>query len=97
MRLSQTRELPLRGAQQREQGPQDHQAGGLLPGIEAVQGLVDLHQAEIENPQDLVALRMVPHLRFELDPSLKKAEEVYGAIDQAKTRFARYWAGSVPR
>lgn len=34
----------------------------------------------------LVALRVVPHLRFELDDSLKKAEEIYGAIDQAKSR-----------
>lgn len=36
----------------------------------------------------LVALRVVPHLRFELDTSLKKAEEVYEAIDQAKEREA---------
>lgn len=34
----------------------------------------------------LVALRIVPHLRFELDDSLKKAEEIYEAIDQAKER-----------
>ena len=34
----------------------------------------------------LVALRVVPHMRFELDASLKKAEEVYEAIDQAKTQ-----------
>jgi len=34
----------------------------------------------------LVALRVVPHLRFEIDTSLKKAEEIYGAIDQAHAR-----------
>ncbi len=34
----------------------------------------------------LVALRIVPHLRFELDPSLKKAEAIYEAIDQATAR-----------
>lgn len=38
-------------------------------------------QSEVKK---LVALRLVPHLRFELDTSLKKAEEVYQAIDQAK-------------
>lgn len=36
----------------------------------------------------LVALRVVPHLRFELDTSLKKAEQVYEAIDHAKSREA---------
>lgn len=36
----------------------------------------------------LVALRIVPHLSFELDDSLKKADEVYQAIDQAKAREA---------
>lgn len=34
----------------------------------------------------LVALRVVPHLRFELDTSLKRAEEIYGAIDEARDR-----------
>ena len=34
----------------------------------------------------LVALRVVPHLNFELDDSLKKADEVYKAIDDAKAR-----------
>lgn len=34
----------------------------------------------------LVALRVVPHLKFELDDSLKQAEEIYEAIDQAKAR-----------
>lgn len=34
----------------------------------------------------LVALRVVPHLSFELDASLKKAEEVYEAIDDAQKR-----------
>lgn len=34
----------------------------------------------------LVALRVVPHLRFELDESLKQADEVFQAIDQAKAR-----------
>lgn len=37
----------------------------------------------------LVALRVVPHLRFELDASLKKAEEIYQAIDEAKAREAQ--------
>ena len=37
-------------------------------------------QSEVKK---LVALRIVPHLRFELDASLKRAEEVYEAIDQA--------------
>lgn len=40
-------------------------------------------QSEVKK---LVALRMVPHLRFQLDPSLKKADEVFDAIDQAKPR-----------
>lgn len=40
-------------------------------------------QSEVKK---LVALRLVPHLRFELDDSLKKAEEVYDAIDQAQQR-----------
>lgn len=40
-------------------------------------------QSEVKK---LVALRLVPHLRFELDASLKKAEEIYEAIDEAKTR-----------
>ena len=34
----------------------------------------------------LVALRVVPHLRFELDESLKQAEQIYQAIDEAKAR-----------
>ena len=34
----------------------------------------------------LVALRLVPHLRFELDTTLKKADEVFQAIDEAKQR-----------
>lgn len=34
----------------------------------------------------LVALRVVPHLSFVLDDSLKQAEKIYGAIDQAKIR-----------
>ena len=34
----------------------------------------------------LVALRLVPHLRFELDESLKQAEQIYQAIDEAKAR-----------
>ena len=34
----------------------------------------------------LVALRIVPHLMFELDDSLKQAEQVYKAIDAAKAR-----------
>ena len=34
----------------------------------------------------LVALRIVPHLSFEIDDSLKQAEQVYQAIDQAKAR-----------
>lgn len=38
----------------------------------------------------LVALRVVPHLNFALDDSLKKANEVYDAIDQAKAREASY-------
>jgi ribosome-binding factor A len=40
-------------------------------------------QSEVKK---LVALRIVPHLRFELDDSLKRAEEVYGAIDEARVR-----------
>ena len=36
----------------------------------------------------LVALRVVPHLNFELDQSLKQAEQVYQAIDEAKAREA---------
>ncbi|MFN3168432.1 MAG: 30S ribosome-binding factor RbfA [Phycisphaeraceae bacterium] len=38
-------------------------------------------QSEVKR---LVALRLVPHLWFELDASLKKAEEVFEAIDQGK-------------
>ena len=34
----------------------------------------------------LVALRIVPHLRFELDDSLKQADQVFQAIDEAKAR-----------
>ena len=34
----------------------------------------------------LVAMRVVPHLRFELDDSLKQADQVFQAIDQAKAR-----------
>lgn len=34
----------------------------------------------------LVALRVVPHLNFVLDDSLKQAEKIYGAIDQSKAR-----------
>lgn len=34
----------------------------------------------------LVALRIVPHLAFELDDSLKQAELIYKAIDEAKAR-----------
>ncbi|MGB1125443.1 MAG: 30S ribosome-binding factor RbfA [Phycisphaeraceae bacterium] len=40
-------------------------------------------QSEVKK---LVALRVVPHLKFELDDSLKQAEEIYEAIDQAKAR-----------
>ncbi|MEM6256798.1 MAG: 30S ribosome-binding factor RbfA [Planctomycetota bacterium] len=40
-------------------------------------------QSEVKK---LVALRIVPHLRFELDDSLKQAEEIYQAIDEAKAR-----------
>lgn len=34
----------------------------------------------------IVALRVVPHLKFELDVSLKQAEQVYKAIDEANAR-----------
>lgn len=34
----------------------------------------------------LVALRIVPHLNFELDDSLKQADQVFQAIDEAKAR-----------
>lgn len=40
-------------------------------------------QSEVKK---LVALRIVPHLRFELDSSLKEAEKIYEAIDAAKNR-----------
>lgn len=40
-------------------------------------------QSEVKK---LVALRIVPHLQFELDDSLKQAEQVYRAIDEAKAR-----------
>lgn len=40
-------------------------------------------QSEVKK---LVALRLVPHLRFELDSTLKKAEEVYEAIDDARQK-----------
>ena len=40
-------------------------------------------QSEVKK---LVALRVVPHLRFELDDSLKQAEKVYQAIDEARAR-----------
>jgi len=39
-------------------------------------------QSEVKK---IVALRLVPHLSFELDSSLKKAEEIYEAIDKSKT------------
>ncbi|MGB0766982.1 MAG: 30S ribosome-binding factor RbfA [Phycisphaeraceae bacterium] len=42
-------------------------------------------QSEVKK---LVALRVVPHLSFELDQSLKQAERVYQAIDEAKAREA---------
>ena len=44
-------------------------------------------QSEVKK---LVALRIVPHLKFELDDSLKQAEQVYKAIDQAKAREAEH-------
>lgn len=57
--------------------PEQH-AKRTLAGLRAA----DRHiQSEVKK---LVALRIVPHLRFELDDSLKKAEKVYEAIDQAK-------------
>ena len=40
-------------------------------------------QSEVKK---LVALRIVPHLQFELDDSLKQAEKIYEAIDEAKAR-----------
>ena len=40
-------------------------------------------QSEVKK---LVALRIVPHLQFELDDSLKQAEQIYQAIDEAKAR-----------
>lgn len=40
-------------------------------------------QSEVKK---LVALRIVPHLRFELDHSLKQADQVFQAIDEAKAR-----------
>ena len=42
-------------------------------------------QSEVKK---LVALRLVPHLKFELDSSLKQAEKIYEAIDEAKAREA---------
>jgi len=50
-------------------------------------------QSEVKK---LVALRIVPHLNFELDDSLKQAEQVYQAIDQAKVREAEADAGHDP-
>lgn len=38
-------------------------------------------QSEVKK---LVALRLVPHLRFELDVSLKKADEVFDAIEEVR-------------
>lgn len=40
-------------------------------------------QSEVKK---LVALRVVPHLKFELDDSLKQANQVFQAIDEAKAR-----------
>ncbi len=40
-------------------------------------------QSEVKK---LVAIRVVPHLRFDLDASLKAADEVFDAIEQAKAR-----------
>lgn len=40
-------------------------------------------QSEVKK---LVALRIVPHLNFELDDSLKQADQVFKAIDEAKAR-----------
>jgi len=53
-------------------------------GKRTVAGLraADRHiQSEVKK---LVALRLVPHLRFELDASLKKADEVFEALEQAQ-------------
>ena len=44
-------------------------------------------QSEVKK---LVALRVVPHLRFQLDASLKKAEAIYEAIDEAAQREAEH-------
>ena len=44
----------------------------------------------------LVALRIVPHLMFELDDSLKQAEQVYKAIDAAKAREEENTGGNAP-
>lgn len=38
-------------------------------------------QSEVKK---LVALRLVPHLHFELDQTLKRADEVFNAIEAAK-------------
>ena len=63
--------------------PEDY-AKRTLAGLRAA----DRHiQSEVKK---IVALRLVPHLRFELDDSLKKAEEVYEAIDQATSREAEH-------
>jgi len=40
-------------------------------------------QSEVKK---LVALRLVPHLKFELDSSLKQADKVFKAIDEASAR-----------
>lgn len=50
--------------------------GGLKAANRHIQGEV----------KKLVALRIVPHLKFELDDSLKQADQVFQAIDEAKAR-----------
>lgn len=64
-------------------------AVSVLPEAYAKRTLAGLRAADRHiqgEVKKLVALRLVPHLRFELDDSLKKAEEVYDAIDQAQQR-----------
>lgn len=58
----------------------DEYAKRTLAGLKAANRHI---QSEVKK---LVALRIVPHLAFELDDSLKQAEQVYKAIDEAKAR-----------
>lgn len=63
----------------------------------AIHGLKDATHYLQHQVNKAVALRVVPHLKFEIDHDLKKQAEVFAAIDEGMKRTAASSPAETPR